>query len=906
MDRDVEMARAALAGVSNMPRDDIRLGSQELRNDAVETSPVNGLNRAVNPEEMPGLNSEQTLTGQAFSDEQPLIHSNQQSQEEDLLGLSEDGQDPTSKGEPTADMQFDASSQSAVQRLQAQEQSQDASESIATSQMSNRLQLIDEQQEFHTKQFQEQLAQWGMTDVGFGYDLCAVLGSQSTGKSTLLNKLFGTNFEVMNERARQQTTKGIWLSRGMERNMLVMDVEGTDGRERGEDQDFERKSSLFALTTAECLIVNMWENQVGLYQGANMGLLKTVLDVNLSLFQSGRARAGAAHDKTLLLFVIRDYLGTTPLENLESVVQKDLDRIWASLSKPSNLAEAKLSDYFDVMFTALPHKVLQPGEFDASVDLLRSWFINRSDPNYVFQTQYHKQIPIDGLPRYLEGIWEQVVQNKDLDLPTQQELLAQFRCDEIAEVAVRPFQAAIQALRKVLDSGTVLSTLGQDIAMHRTDVLAAFDKDASRYHRGVYTRKRNDLVDKLNTALLPAVLAQLKNLHVYLAEQFRHAILEVIRHSTTYNFGDLVRKQHDLAIESFDEMTSALLLPETDWTVDEERRLLEAELTRIAHALRLDETKKLALQLQREIGKKISEPLELALSHPSPTMWDEVLTSLQKVMTSTNAIYLERSASLNSTADEDVAGSHALQRGAWRQFLAKVHQQTAEAVLSVRLRAYFEERFRYDQEGVPRVLRPTDDMDGIFVSARDATLRLIPMYAQIAPTDSALLSSVKQSIQDPVYLESVQTGDEEPLDVDESLRILSELQMTELGNRFRRDADTFYVEAKRSTVSSMSSVPWWMYGVLVVLGWNEFMAVIRSPVYFTLMCMLLAGAYAVWRLNMGGPLMRVATTLARETQQTIEDQLRAYLVPPAAAQAPQSQTEQHELHERRTTAPVAL
>jgi protein SEY1 len=28
----------------------------------------------------------------------------------------------------------------------------------------------------------------------------------------------------------------------------------------------------------------MWEHQVGLYQGANMGLLKTVFEVNLTLF----------------------------------------------------------------------------------------------------------------------------------------------------------------------------------------------------------------------------------------------------------------------------------------------------------------------------------------------------------------------------------------------------------------------------------------------------------------------------------------------------------------------------------------------------------------------------------------------------------------------------------------------
>jgi uncharacterized secreted protein with C-terminal beta-propeller domain len=36
---------------------------------------------------------------------------------------------------------------------------------------------------------------------------------------------------------RGQTTKGIWMSREESiNNILVMDVEGTDGRERGEDQ----------------------------------------------------------------------------------------------------------------------------------------------------------------------------------------------------------------------------------------------------------------------------------------------------------------------------------------------------------------------------------------------------------------------------------------------------------------------------------------------------------------------------------------------------------------------------------------------------------------------------------------------------------------------------------------------
>lgn len=139
----------------------------------------------------------------------------------------------------------------------------------------------------------EYLQTTNVADSGFNYHLISVFGSQSTGKSTLLNSLFGTEFSVMSETERRQTTKGIWMSKNkreesggakMADNILVMDVEGTDGRERGEDQDFERKSALFALATSEVLIVNIWEHQVGLYQGANMGLLKTVFEVNLQLF----------------------------------------------------------------------------------------------------------------------------------------------------------------------------------------------------------------------------------------------------------------------------------------------------------------------------------------------------------------------------------------------------------------------------------------------------------------------------------------------------------------------------------------------------------------------------------------------------------------------------------------------
>ena len=49
-------------------------------------------------------------------------------------------------------------------------------------------------------------------------------------------------------------------------------------------QSFERKSAMFALACARLLIVNLLEDQVGLYNGGNMGLLKIVFEEHLSMY----------------------------------------------------------------------------------------------------------------------------------------------------------------------------------------------------------------------------------------------------------------------------------------------------------------------------------------------------------------------------------------------------------------------------------------------------------------------------------------------------------------------------------------------------------------------------------------------------------------------------------------------
>ncbi len=73
----------------------------------------------------------------------------------------------------------------------------------------------------------------------------------------------------------------------------------------------------------------------------------------------------------------------------------------------------------------------------------------------------------------------------------------------------------------------------------------------------------------------------------------------------------------------------------------------------------------------------------------------------------------------NCTEEENTHSIAALRRRTWLALRDKINEQTGETAILGKLRAHFEERFRYDEQGTPRVWQPEDDIDGAFKNARD-------------------------------------------------------------------------------------------------------------------------------------------------------------------------------------------
>lgn len=126
---------------------------------------------------------------------------------------------------------------------------------------------------------------------------------------------------------------------------------------------------------------------------------------------------------------------------------------------------------------------------------------------------------------------------------------------------------------------------------------ARYDRDASRYHKAVYARKRSDLIVALDSMLSPLFLGQLKNLHKSCLVQFKKALLDGLK-GEEYDFGDVVAKARVNWESRFEEGAKEAFVEGTDWVWEDELELLKEEIGSVADQCRKDETKKMVNQIE--------------------------------------------------------------------------------------------------------------------------------------------------------------------------------------------------------------------------------------------------------------------------------------------------------------------
>jgi len=715
------------------------------------------------------------------------------------------------------------------------------------------LQIIDESGRF-VGEVEKWLEEKHLSRCGFDYSVVTVLGCQSSGKSTLLNHLFGTRFQVMNSQlGRSQTTKGLWLGRdlveGQGTATIIVDVEGTDSRERGEDRHtFEHRAALFSLAVADLVVINMWMHDIGRATASNYELLEKVLAVNLELFQQSDESK-----RTVMLFVIRDHSEMqTPLATLETMLEDDIRKIWTKIKKPKCFEDTGADDFFEFHTIGLPSFFASLEDFRKGVqDLRRKWLTS------LRPAQYSRRVPADGFAHYCKSVWDTIVHESQLNIPSQKEMLATYRCEEIKSALLVETQPKITAKVNQAHHGPVpdLQGWGNNLIQQ---VVAAYEEPASRYQETVYLKKRSELINALCDELQQVVEAHLMHIKTSIAKDFSKqldarfaAIGSRAKLSEEWvNFADTCGTAEQDSLRQLREAglacsvavpgdgprtfdVSHTLQSLTDALENSINRVRQAQLAAFKEALQGPISEELTqidiLVSQTTVAKEvfwtmatdaICKAKEVAVQQMSES-WKGLT---RRVVVNIDHVEVSGGSSSTSAPPSGAAASEGLGEGlealVGRECVKEARTKLEHFVkhsLDHSIIQKFQAEFEINEDGTPRHW-PDISQERIsqyFLKAKEKAMESLGTFI----TFDVSLDKVIPGYSDPTG--EVQRWVETPLLTD-TMKAAVQTRIERTMVKTCQNAQI--MRASGGSKNSLANVPWWVWLLLLLVGWDELMS----------------------------------------------------------------------------------
>ncbi|XP_061366903.1 protein ROOT HAIR DEFECTIVE 3 homolog 2 [Gastrolobium bilobum] len=721
-------------------------------------------------------------------------------------------------------------------------------------------QLIDGNGDFNVAGLDNFIKAVKLAGCGLSYAVVSIMGPQSSGKSTLMNHLFHTSFREMDAfRGRSQTTKGIWMAKciGIEPCTIAMDLEGTDGRERGEDDTaFEKQSALFALAVSDIVLINMWCHDIGREQAANKPLLKTVFQVMMRLFSPR---------KTTLLFVIRDKT-KTPIEHLEPILREDIQKIWDAVRKPQAHKDTPLSEFFNVEVTALSSYEDKEDKFKDEVAQLRQRFFHSIAPGGLAGDR-RGVVPASAFSISAQQIWKIIRENKDLDLPAHKVMVATVRCEEIAneKLSLLRSDEGWMELEEAVQLGPVRG-FGEKLSSIIDTYLLQYDEEAIFFDELVRNEKRKQLESKALDSVYPAYTTMLGHLRSKALDDFKTKLEQSLNNGE--GFASSVRMWIQSIMLEFDKGSSDAAIRQANWDASKIRDQLRHDIDSHASSVCSAKLSGITTNIEKQLAKALTEPVESLFEASGKDTWLSIRKLLKR---ETEAAVSEFLASI-AGFELDKETVERMQQSL-RDYARKVVENKARGEAGkvlIRMKDRFSMVFNHDNDSLPRVWTGKEDIRAITRDARSASLRLLSdmavirldekpdhiegvLHSSLIDKSGAAASSQytsREALVDP--LASSTWEEVSPEDI-----LITPVQCKSLWRQFQGETEYTVTQAISAQEAHKRSNNWlpppWAIMAMVVLGFNEFMLLLKNPLYLMVIFVVYLIVKAIWvELNIAG------------------------------------------------------
>jgi len=556
--------------------------------------------------------------------------------------------------------------------------------------------------------------------------------------------------------------------------------------------------------------------------------------------------------------------------------------------KPKEFEESQVTDFFDFEFTSLPHKELQSELFETEIEDMRARFVDdEDDMNYVFKKQYKKSVPIDDFEMYARGIWQVIVDNKDLDIPTQKEMLAMYRCDEISSALYRNFEEHVIAWSDQLKHKQLISKLGPNAKEYVESEIHNFLEQTKLYVPDVVHRKSEEFRDRMISEVMILFNQQLSLLRQKSVDTFRKHLLASVQSridegEVVEDFTNTTKQIHETVVNGFFmEFVQKSTYPgmEDQFNYRQTLDSLEEELTVIIEEYRQKQVEVLVKVQLEEMKKQIRNGINHWVTKPNERMWAHLRKYLNEIVKEEEE---HLGVALRSLDVSDSSKySPRIVSAAKNEIISKVKEMTN--VISLTLISRFEDLFKRDDNNMPRAWRTLEQIKEDYTRARQNAIKILDILflcrldheeldhvhlrlpsldesggmAGIGefgfPSAEDVQKALKLISEDKIILESPEVrspslsprGHTEEKSTKKSASSIFEdnLIMTEsvcsrAYEQYIMRTESIYSDAQRAQLiaqQNAGNLPWWVYVVFIVLGWDELSSILRNPIYLVLL-----------------------------------------------------------------------
>ncbi|CAJ1955407.1 unnamed protein product [Sphenostylis stenocarpa] len=473
-------------------------------------------------------------------------------------------------------------------------------------------------------------------------------------------------------------------------------------------------------------------------------------------------------------------------------------------------------------------------------------------------------VPASGFSFSAQEIWKIIKENKDLDLPAHKVMVATVRCEEIANEKYDLFASNKDwcELKEAVESGPVPG-FGKNANSLLSNSLSEYDAEANYFDEGVRSAKQKQLQEKLLQLVQPAFQIALGHVRSGVLEKFKEAFDKAL------NRGEGFSSAANSCVESymarFDEGCADVVIEIADWDTSKVREKLRRDIDAHVSSVRASKISELVSSYEEKLKEALSAPVETLLDGANKDTWPSIRKLLNR---ETQSAVSGFSAELDRfDMDEETKKSMivTLEDYAKGMIEAKAREEASRVLIRM--------KDSHDSDSMPRVWTGKEDIRAITKSSRSACLKLLSVMAVIRLADADDIYDIEKTLK--VALEDSSSGsgkDKSITTLDplasstwEQVRMVRRelvepecMEITESETKmkacwYKLDQKLSRNQKEANNRSNNWLPPPWAIIALLILGFNEFMTLLRNPLY---VCFIFVGyllVKALWvQLDIAG------------------------------------------------------